>query len=110
MLKTLMRNSFFRTAADWKTLFQEDFSYIIGSRHDGEEIRSFLKELSGVSRDDKKKWKASSLKGLVGGLKKSKATDDALKQNLADLPTISVASVDEVIARLKEMFSEHRVN
>ena len=110
MFQTLRRNSFFRTPGDWKTSFQEDFSYIIGSRHDGKEIRSFLNELSGTSKDDEKEWKASSVKGLVDGLKKSATADDALKQKLADLPTISVASADDVIVRLKEMLFEHRVN
>lgn len=107
LLKALLnQTSFFEEVEPWKRKFLEDFSYIIGSRHQKEEVNSLLNVLSQPAVQGKEEFHKSALDGLIKGLKSSGEESDDVKELIQKIEPDLISNVGKVIQDLKRFYSQ----
>ncbi len=106
VLKMLQhKNFFFKQPDPWKLIFLGDFSYVIGSRNDKEQIISLLDLLSQSDIAKEEKWQAAGVKGLMMGLKKSAASNPIMKEALQKMEADSTRNIKGSIKDLMKLYS-----
>lgn len=106
--RLINQNSFFGKAESWKVTFLEDFSYVIGSRNQQEEIIFFLDLLTQPSLGKEEKWQMAGVKGLTNGLEKSGGADPYLKETLQRIKTNNSGEIKDAIRDLRKLYTKHR--
>lgn len=99
------QKSFFQKAEPWKITFLEDFSYITGSRHQQEQILSFLDLLSQPVLEKQENWQKVGVTGLMKGLTASATSDSGMKATFQSIEADVDNEPKEVIQELKKLYS-----
>ncbi|MEX2594566.1 MAG: PVC-type heme-binding CxxCH protein [Anditalea sp.] len=96
----LKNNSFFEGAEEAKLSFFEDFSHVIGSRNQKEQVNAYFDLLSSALEEEEA-WQRAGIRGFAKGLEKS--ASPKIKENLKSPEDYSNMEVEEVIQEWRDL-------
>lgn len=98
------QKSFFESDRPEHLVFFENFSNVIGSRNQKDQVDTYFNFLTSTLKD-KEDWQNAGMKGFTAGVGRS--ADDALKENLKGLEDLAQEGVSEWVRGLKELLENH---